>query len=102
VSSGAAVGDPGVPQTVMPRSSAASTSMEAFAIPVVTRSRRAGSFSSTSRGKAVRSRMAMMIVASARADSSASGEPNGSRYVVTTTPSASREDQSANPCATSW
>ncbi len=51
----------GVPQTTMPRALAAVTSIEALRMPVVMRSLSCGSFSITSRGKAVRSRMAQMI-----------------------------------------
>ena len=47
-----------MPQTVIPRSRAASTSIDALRIPVVTSSFRFGSRSSTSRGNGVRSRMA--------------------------------------------
>ena len=58
VSSGAADGDPPVPQTVTPWSAAAARSMAAFAAPVVTSNFRRGSFASTARGNGVRSRMA--------------------------------------------
>ena len=102
VSSGAAVGEPGVPQTVMPSSSAAATSMAALAMPVVTRSLRPGSRSSTERGKGVRSRMATTIWKPASAAARASSDWNGSRKTDVETPDCCREDQSAKPCATSW
>ena len=47
-----------VPHTVTPSSFAAATSMAAFRIPVVTSSRSCGSWLSSSRENAVRSRIA--------------------------------------------
>ena len=56
---------PGVPQTVIPRSVAASVSNEALRAPVVIRQRSVGSRSSRERGNAVRSRMPITMSKSA-------------------------------------
>ena len=58
VSSAVLLTIPHVPETTMPSSLAAPTSMAALRSPVVTSSRRSGSRSSTALGNAVRSRMA--------------------------------------------
>ena len=71
VSSGIALPEPPVPHTVMPWRAAAARSIEAFAIPVVTSSRRAGSAASTSARNGVRSRIATTMSLSASRRTSA-------------------------------
>ena len=71
VSSGIALPEPPVPHTVMPWRAAASRSIEALAIPVVTSSRRAGSAASTSAVNGVRSRIATTMSLSASRRTSA-------------------------------
>ena len=91
----------GVPQTTMPRSLAAVTSIDALRRPVVMSSLSCGSFSITARGKAVRSRMAQTISKSCSAAMTSSAPP---RYVLNTLMSRSPKtfDQSATVRATFW
>ena len=62
---GAALGNPPVPQTVMPSSRAASMSIEALPMPVVTSSFKSGSDASRSAVNGVRSRIATITSKSA-------------------------------------
>ena len=75
VSSAVDVPIPPVPHTVIPRAAAASRSMDAFDMPVVTSSRNRGSWPSRSASNAVRSRMATMTSNGSSALTSASVRP---------------------------
>jgi hypothetical protein len=101
VSSGIALPEPPVPQTVMPRSAAAARSIEALAIPVVTSSRSAGNAASTSAGNGVRSRMATTMSLRASRPTSAAGSAMWS-VSTSTVCMACTADQSALASATSW
>ncbi len=88
-----------VPHTTTPCAAAASRSIAAFAIPVVTSSRRRGSRASRSAPNGVRSRIATSTSNGASRSASASG---AARWSVKTVTSASRSSQAANDRATSW
>src|SRR5215468_7187610 len=90
-----------VPHTVTPRSAAAAMSIEALRMPVVMRSLRSGNFSRTARGKAVRSRMAQMILNPCRALMTFSAPPRCSLNTLMST-SPETFDQSATFRATFW
>jgi len=75
VSSAAAEPTPPVPHTVIPPAAAASRSMDAFDMPVVTSSFSRGSWLSRSASNAVRSRMATMTSYGSSALTSASVRP---------------------------
>jgi hypothetical protein len=86
-----------VPHTVTPCARAASRSMAALPMPVVTSSRRLGSRSNTSAGNGVRSLMATTISQSWTAATSSSVLAKCSRKLAART-----LDQPASPSATSW
>jgi len=75
VSSAVAEPMPPVPHTVIPRPPAASRSMDAFDMPVVTSRRSRGSWLSRSASNGVRSRMATTTSYGSRALTSASVRP---------------------------
>src|SRR5262245_56267657 len=89
------------PQTVTPLSAAAATSREAWRMPGGMRSLRAGSFSITARGKAVRSRMAQTIWKPCSDFTTVSGPPRCSLNTLMST-SPVTFDQSATLRATFW
>ena len=101
VSSAVAVGCEPVPQTVIPRSSAAAMSMDLLRMPVVTSSFRLGSRASRVRGNAVRSRIATTTSKGSRRAASASSSVIVSENVVTSTGSGTF-DQSQKSAATDW
>ena len=92
---------PPVAHTVTPCAFAASRSMDALRLPVVTSSLSLGSFSNMARGNGVRSRMTPTISNSASARAVAS--TSGNRSLNATTLCAfCRPDQSARLSATFW
>ena len=101
VSSGIALPEPVVPQTATPRCFAASRSIDALAMPVVTSSRRFGRAAITRAGNGVRSRMATTtsLPARRRINSSSSARC----WLLTSTVNCARTaDQSALARATPW
>ena len=90
-----------VPQTVIPRSRQASTSMLALRRPVVTTSRSAGSAATTRPGSGVRSRISTTASYGVRRSTSAASSATWS--VKTSTSARARTgDQSAIDRATPW
>ena len=89
-----------MPQTTIPRSAAAATSIEALRIPEVTTSRSAGNRSRMLRVTGVRSRITTRISASPTAPTSSSSSPRCSRRAVTARSGST--DQSAYDVATPW
>ena len=86
-----------VPHTVTPRAVAASTSIAAFAIPVVTSSRSSGSRSSTRAGNGVRSRIATTASKPRSRSTSASSSATWSRNTSTSASPTGPSSRAATP-----